>query len=92
MGTQHGFSRRHMLAISAAAGSLAIGGDYRDAAAQGGKRVEQYAPELDGIISTSNPSRNLLRAQAARSGRLKGRSGGRKAAIFSTATSTTTGV
>ena len=59
MGTQHGFSRRRMLAMSAAAGSFAIGGGYREAAAQAAKRIEQYAPELDGIISTSEPIQEL---------------------------------
>jgi hypothetical protein len=31
MGKQHGLSRRHMLAMSVAAGGFAIGGAYRDA-------------------------------------------------------------
>jgi gluconolactonase len=51
---QHGVSRRHVLAMSAAAGSLAIGG-YRDAAAQTAKRIERLDPALDQIISTSEP-------------------------------------
>jgi sugar lactone lactonase YvrE len=55
MGTQHAFSRRHMLAMSAAAGSLAIGGGCRDAAAQATKRIERLDPALDQIISTSEP-------------------------------------
>jgi hypothetical protein len=58
MGTQQGISRRQVLAISAAAGSLAVG-RYRDAAAQAPKRIEQYAPALDGIISSSEPIQEL---------------------------------
>src|ERR1700674_2365614 len=54
MATQQAFSRRHLLAMSAAAGSLAIGG-YRDAAAQAAKRIERLDPALDQIISTSEP-------------------------------------
>src|SRR5580658_7628826 len=55
MGTQHALSRRHMLALSAAAGSLAIGGCYRHAAAQAAKRIERLDPALDEIISTTEP-------------------------------------
>src|SRR5882672_9226333 len=55
MGTQHGFSRRRVLAMSAAAGGLAIGGGYRDAAAQGAKRIERLDPALDRIIDASEP-------------------------------------
>jgi gluconolactonase len=55
MGKQHAFSRRHMLAMSAAAGSLAIGGFYRDAAAQAAKRIERLDPALDQIIAASEP-------------------------------------
>src|SRR5947208_3213100 len=53
MGTEHGLTRRRMLA--AAAGSLAIGGGYRDAVAQAGKRIERVDPALDQIIDTSEP-------------------------------------
>ena len=55
MGTEYGLTRRHMLAMSAAAGSLAIGGGYRDAVAQAGKRIERLDPALDQIIDTSEP-------------------------------------
>src|SRR5216110_154247 len=55
MGTRHGLTRRRMLAMSAAAGSLAIGGGYRDAVAQGGKRIERLDPALDQIIDASEP-------------------------------------
>jgi gluconolactonase len=54
METQHRISRRHMLAISAAAGSLAVSG-YRDAAAQAGKKIERLDPALDAIIDISEP-------------------------------------
>jgi gluconolactonase len=59
MGAQNGISRRRMLALSAAAGGLAIGGGGRSASAQAGKRIEQFAPELDQIISISEPIREL---------------------------------
>jgi len=52
MRTEQGVSRRQMLAMSAAAGSLAI---CRDAAAQAEKRIERLDPGLDAIISTSEP-------------------------------------
>src|SRR6266853_6377937 len=49
-------SRRHMLAIGAAATATAIGGGAR---AQGAKKIERFAPELDAIVSTSEPIREL---------------------------------
>src|ERR1700688_3276134 len=52
MEADHRLSRRRMLAMSAAAGSLAICGD---AAAQEGRRIERLGPALDAIISTSEP-------------------------------------
>ena len=45
-------SRRRMLAMSAAAGTIATGIGRRAARAQVARRIEQYAPELDNIIST----------------------------------------
>jgi gluconolactonase len=54
-----GVSRRHMLAMSVAAGGLAIGGGFRGASAQAGKRVEQLDPSLDKIIDTSQPIQEL---------------------------------
>ena len=45
MRAQNGVSRRHMLAMSAVAGGVAIGSGFRGASAQAGKRIEQYAPE-----------------------------------------------
>src|ERR1700719_2492340 len=53
MGAQRVFSRRHMLTMSAAAGGLAIGGGYRDAAAQAAKRIERLDLALDQIVSAS---------------------------------------
>src|SRR6202521_4074874 len=49
-------SRRHMLAMSAAA--LAIGG-VRDGSAQLAKRIDQFDPALDAIISASEPIREI---------------------------------
>ena len=58
MSTQHCLSRRHMLAMSAAAGGLIVLGGPR-AFSQPAKRIEQYAPEFDGIISTLEPIQEL---------------------------------
>jgi hypothetical protein len=52
---EHGLSRRRMLAMSVAAGSLSIGPIVRNAAAQAGKRIERLDPALDEILSTSEP-------------------------------------
>jgi gluconolactonase len=52
MGIDHGISRRRMLAMS---GGLAVASRIGGAAAQGAKRIERLAPELDQIISTSEP-------------------------------------
>jgi gluconolactonase len=49
-------TRRHMLAVSAVAGSAAISGI---AHAQGVPRIEQLAPELDKIIDVSQPVNQL---------------------------------
>ena len=57
MKTEQGVSRRDMLAM-AAAGGVAIAG-MRGAAAQAAKRIERLAPELDAIIATSEPIREL---------------------------------
>jgi 16S rRNA G966 N2-methylase RsmD len=40
-----------MLAMFAATGSLAIESSVRGTAAQTAKRIEQYAPELDLVVS-----------------------------------------
>src|SRR6266516_3060988 len=55
MHAQHGISRRHMLAMSAAAGSLTIGSSFRGAWAQGIKRIERLDPALDAIVDVSEP-------------------------------------
>jgi gluconolactonase len=53
-----GISRRHMLATSAAAaGGLALG--VPSAFAQGGPHIDQLSPELDKIISTTEPIKEL---------------------------------
>jgi gluconolactonase len=44
-----------MLAMTAAAGGVAIGGFGRDVAAQAAKRIERLDPALDAIISTDEP-------------------------------------
>jgi gluconolactonase len=54
MADHHGISRRRMLAMSAASG-VAVASGIRGASAQAAKRIEQLAPELDKIISTSEP-------------------------------------
>ena len=55
MTSSNTITRRHMLEMAGAAGGLAIAGGVRGAWAQAGKRIEQLAPELDKIISTSEP-------------------------------------
>jgi gluconolactonase len=57
MRSEHGVSRRHMLAMSAAAGGLALSGGR--ASAQPAKKIEQLAPELDKIVATSEPIKEL---------------------------------
>ena len=52
--SQQGISRRHMLAISAA-GGVALGSGIGGVAAQGAKRIEKLAPELDAILATEQP-------------------------------------
>src|SRR5438045_1459847 len=60
MRLQNRISRRHMLAMSAAAGGAAIVGDARGALAQStAKRIELLDPSLDKIISTSQPIQEL---------------------------------
>ena len=59
MGAPHAFSRREILAMAGTVGSLAVTGGFREAWAQGARRIESMAPELDGIISASEPIREL---------------------------------
>ena len=54
-----GLSRRHMLATSVAAGGLALVRGIGAATAQTAKRIEQLAPELDKIVSASEPIQDL---------------------------------
>jgi gluconolactonase len=57
MAMQNLVSRRHMLAISAAAGGVAAAGQR--ASAQAAKRIEQVDPALGNIISTSESIKEL---------------------------------
>src|SRR5580704_3192177 len=59
MSVRHSVSRREMLAKSAAAGGLALGGGIHGALAQAGKRIERLDPSLDAIIDTSAPIQEL---------------------------------
>src|SRR4051794_740726 len=60
MRLQNRISRRHMLAMSAAAGGTVIAGDAREALAQPmAKRIEELDPSLDKVISTSQPIQEL---------------------------------
>jgi gluconolactonase len=52
-------SRRQMLAISAAAGGIAVTGIGRASAQQPVKRIEQFDPALEKIISTSDPINSI---------------------------------
>jgi gluconolactonase len=58
MGIHSDISRRHMLAVSAAAGGLALS-CFDGASAQAAKKIEQIDPALDKIISTSEPIKEL---------------------------------
>jgi gluconolactonase len=58
MKTRNEVSRRHVLGMAGAFGGLAMTG-ARFAGAQTPKRIEQFAPELDKIISTSEPIKEL---------------------------------
>jgi gluconolactonase len=59
MRSEHGISRRHMLAMSAAAGGIAIAGGIQPARAQAAKKIEQLAPELEKIVATTEPIKDL---------------------------------
>ncbi len=60
MHVKHTISRREMLAMSAAAGGMAMSGVGASAqTAPTGKRIEQLAPELDKIIATTEPIKDL---------------------------------
>ena len=89
MEMDRGISRRRMLAMSAAAGGVALGGDVGRAFAQTDKRIEQLAPELDKIIATSEPIKELATGFGGPLGPAEGRCGGRKAASCCSRISTT---
>ena len=55
----HRISRRRMLEMTGAAGSLALIGGASGVWAQGAKRIERLAQELDGIIDASQSIREL---------------------------------
>jgi gluconolactonase len=59
MQTSHAISRRRMLQIVGAAGGLGLVGRASGVWAQGEKRIERLAPELDAIIDTSQMIREL---------------------------------
>jgi hypothetical protein len=59
MRAQHGISRRHVLRMAVTVGSLAMAGGVRGVGAQTPKRIEQLAPELDQILSPSEPIQEL---------------------------------
>ena len=52
-------TRRHVLETAVAAGGLALAGGVSAGWAQGVKRIEQLAPELDKIIATAEPIKEL---------------------------------
>src|ERR1700730_11144622 len=54
-----GTSRRRLLEMAGAVGGWAMAGGVRDGWAQTGKKIEQFAPELDKLISTSEPIKEL---------------------------------
>jgi hypothetical protein len=86
--TQFRVSRRYVLGVTAAVGGLAMSGGI--ARGQSGPRIEKLAPELDKIISTSDPVQHLADGFGGPL-RPKGRFGGRKVTTCCSATSTTTG-
>src|ERR671924_2038028 len=59
MRTQNGISRRQVLGMAVAVGRLAGAGGLRSVAAQAAKQIEQLAPELEKIISPSEPIQEL---------------------------------
>jgi len=68
-----GFSRRQILALSASAGCLAIESTLHSASAQGAKTIEQYAPELEQVLSTAEPVQELASGSGGALGPIRGR-------------------
>jgi gluconolactonase len=58
MGIHNCISRRSLLSISAGAAGLIVGSGPQ-ASPQPGKRIDQYAPELEAIISSSEPIQEI---------------------------------
>ncbi len=58
MQSRYRITRRQVM-LAGAAGSIALAAGGRRALAQGAKRIERLAPELDAIIATSEPIREL---------------------------------
>ena len=56
---RYGISRRDVLRMAGVVGGVAVTGAIRGAWAQSSKKIEQMAPELANIISTSEPIREL---------------------------------
>jgi gluconolactonase len=59
MQSRDSFSRRQMLGTAASAAAFAAAGGLRSGRAQDAKRIDQYAPELEKIISVSEPIQEL---------------------------------
>jgi hypothetical protein len=59
MSAQNGLSRRHVLRMAVAIGGLAMAGGVGSVVSQSSKRIEHIAPELDKIISPSEPIQEL---------------------------------
>src|SRR5260370_8536697 len=65
-------SRRHMLARSAAAGGLAASGIGRASAQQPVKRIDQFDPALEKIISTAEPINSIADGMGGSVGAVEG--------------------
>jgi len=72
MTNDHNISRRQMLAMSAAAGGLAISGVGGASAQQQTKRIEQLDPVLDKIISTLEPINDIAQGMGGPLGPVEG--------------------
>jgi gluconolactonase len=72
MRAQHGISRRHMLAVTAAAGGIAISDGIGRAFAQAATRIEKLDPALDNIISTSEPVKEIAAGMGGPMGPVEG--------------------
>jgi len=71
VGIQNCISRRSLLSMSAGAAGLIVGSGPQ-ASSQPGKRIDQYAPELEGIISTSEPIQELASGTGGKLGPTEG--------------------